>query len=168
MNATNRYLDRLAGMHGGCSDYRLAQLLGATKQGVSQWRSEVTQMDDRYCMRLAELIRVDPLQVIAEIRAERETDPATVKLWRRMATMAEKYGHAAALALAILATTGMATFSPTPLASAPYSDARETAPTMYIMSSHAGAPSGPRTPLDWVLLLIPLSLTAFYRSRPVA
>lgn len=117
MNTTNRYLDRLAAMQDGCSDYRLSLLLGATRQAVSKWRSEQTQLDDKYAMRLAELIRVDPIQVIAEIRAEREVDPDTRKLWRRMATMAEKYGHAAGVVLAILAMLASVGFSPSPLAS---------------------------------------------------
>lgn len=107
MNATNHYLDRLAALHGGCSDYRLAQLMDTSRALVSQWRNERSQMEDMYALRLAELLKVSPMEVIAAVRAERSTTSKMASFWSEWAEKARHVGHAFALALAILTAAAM-------------------------------------------------------------
>lgn len=92
--ATTRWLDRLAKLHGQgdapASDYRLSKLLGVRQTVISKYRLHGQQMDDAIALRLAELLKVHPRIVIAEVMAERARDERAKRYWAAEAKSAAK------------------------------------------------------------------------------
>lgn len=86
-NATNRVLDRLAALDqaagGTGTDYAVAKRLGVERQHVSKWRTGKDQMSDGMAIRAAELLGVEPLRLIGEIRMERARDEREKKFWQK-------------------------------------------------------------------------------------
>lgn len=73
------------------SDYALAAQLKTTRQAVSNYRAGRHCLDDLVAVRVAELLDLPPLQVLADIqceRAERAKKPAVKKLWESIAKAA--------------------------------------------------------------------------------
>jgi hypothetical protein len=88
-NATNRWLDALSDDdksdgHSG-SDYRLSQLLGIERQMVSKYRHGIQHLSDDVAVRLAQLLDVPEILVVAEIRRDRTRDPKTRSFWADLA-----------------------------------------------------------------------------------
>lgn len=84
------YLERLRALHGGCSDYRLSKLLDLRPSNIVHYK-QGRGMDDDVAARVAELLGLPPLRVIADIRAARAESlgqHAMVKIWREAAAMA--------------------------------------------------------------------------------
>lgn len=105
-NATTRVLDRLAAQDkaagGTGSDYATAKRLGVATQMVSKWRSGRDQMSDAMAIRAAELLGVEPLRLIGDIRMERARDEREKKFWQR--TVKGAGGKVAGLVLAVMMT----------------------------------------------------------------
>lgn len=57
---TKETLNAIRANQGGCSDYRLAKLLGCTRQTVSMWLSSNRTMSDLYRIKAAKLLNDDP------------------------------------------------------------------------------------------------------------
>lgn len=53
------------------SDYALAKALGVTQQAVSSYRAGNSKINDDVALRVAEILQLHPLQVIAAANAER-------------------------------------------------------------------------------------------------
>lgn len=103
-NATNRWLDKLAAADkakgGTGSDYALSGLLGIERQRVSRYRRGADKtMGDDTAIKLAELLGLHPMIVIAEIRAEQSRDVRAARVWDQVAKAA-KGGKIAAVILA--------------------------------------------------------------------
>ncbi len=84
------YLERLRALNGDCSDYRLAKLLGVQQPAMVRYR-QGREMDDDVAARVAELLGVPPLKVIADVRAARaeaEGQANLVAIWRQAALLA--------------------------------------------------------------------------------
>lgn len=81
MKTIGVYLDEAKEKHGIKSDSELGRQLGASKQAVSGWRNSPSKPDDYACIRLAELLGINPLEIIAAANAEREADPERAKWW---------------------------------------------------------------------------------------
>lgn len=81
MKTIGEYLDEAKEKHGIKSDSELGRQLGASKQAVSGWRNSPSKPDDYACIRLAELLGINPLEIIAAANAEREADPERAKWW---------------------------------------------------------------------------------------
>jgi hypothetical protein len=113
-NPTNRALDELARLDkasgGTGTDYKLAQLLDVPRATISNYRRGVTQLDDVLAIRLAELIKEQPLRLIGEINAERARDTRTKAFWSKTAKGAG--GKVAALVGAVIMAA--VAFSPPP------------------------------------------------------
>lgn len=107
-NATNRWLDLLADDDksdgGSGSDYRLAQLLGVPKSSISNYRNGRSQMEDRIAIRLAEMLGVPPVTVVAEIHAERSKDPNTQSFWNELSAAMTKARKAGVAGIAVMMT----------------------------------------------------------------
>jgi len=76
-NATTRLLDLLRASQGGCTDYRVAQLLGVTRSTVSRWRTGEGHMSEANIMEAAKHLgpRFDVGRAMVFIGAEREKGP---------------------------------------------------------------------------------------------
>ncbi|MBL8508149.1 MAG: hypothetical protein JNM11_06755 [Chitinimonas sp.] len=79
-----QYLDLAKEVTGITSDYGMAKVLGINRATISQWRSGKMFMDDYTCLRLAQMLSRDPLEVIAAVNAEREKDGAKREVWANL------------------------------------------------------------------------------------
>lgn len=81
------------------SFYRLARVLGVSDNTLTNWRTGKSRPADEHAAKLAELAGLDEGEVVASIRAERETDPHMRNLW---ASVAKRLHKAGATALAVI------------------------------------------------------------------
>lgn len=95
------YLDAVKQRHGLESDYRLSKVLGVGTSTISNYRSGRSIMDATMCVRIAELLAVPAIEVIAAAEIERATRPEVKRVWLR---------YAAAVALVVVGLSG----APTP------------------------------------------------------
>lgn len=63
------------------SDYALAKALGLSQTGLSNYRTGRSRMDDDVALKVAEILEVHPLQVIAAANAERAKTPEQKARW---------------------------------------------------------------------------------------
>ncbi len=87
------------------SNYRLARLMGVPDNTVQRWNTGKGQPDDAMCIRLAELAGLDPGQVVASIRAEREAAGPLHDFWADLAKRLQTAGATAAAAALTLVFT---------------------------------------------------------------
>lgn len=117
------YLDAVKAKLGIRSDYAIAPRLGLTKQAVSALRRGVT-MGNTTAARVAELLELDPLGVIADIELERAKTAEARSVWEKIAKR---------VAAGVLVAIG-ASIAPTP-ASAAASPGGEVAGSVYYVKS---------------------------------
>lgn len=98
MDTTNSLLDRLAAKHGGCSDYRLAKILGIQTSAVGNYRSGRSRLGDDVALKVARELGLAPGYVLACMMAERASAPEIRKVW---ASVAKAAGRAAAIVAAL-------------------------------------------------------------------
>lgn len=99
---TKRYLEKIRAANGGCSDYKLAQIIGVRQQTVSNYMTGNRTLDDDVAVAVAELLGISPLQVIADCSAERAARANNVKLqnlWQQVARLATQAACVVALVL---------------------------------------------------------------------
>lgn len=82
---TLEYLDAVKAKEGLKSDYQLAQKLETSTAAIGQYRSGKRVMDDYTAARVAELLEMPPLLLIAQANAEREKDETKRAYWRKFA-----------------------------------------------------------------------------------
>lgn len=85
MMTTNEFLDAVKQRHGFKSDYELSKALGVKQQTISSYRVGRTSMDPMMAAKVAELLAMNPLEVIAAAEAERAKDEKTKGFWMRYA-----------------------------------------------------------------------------------
>jgi DNA-binding transcriptional regulator YdaS (Cro superfamily) len=81
-NVTNTLLDEIREAKGIASDYALAKLLGVRPQTVSNYRKGRTQMSDEMALRAARMMGKRLAPLLAELAAERATNPEIARTWR--------------------------------------------------------------------------------------
>jgi len=84
------FIERLKAVYHLPSDYAAAKKLGVTKQNISRIRNHGQTLDDRAAFEIAELLELDPAQVVAYMnleRAERANDKNLILFW-------QSYAHA--------------------------------------------------------------------------
>lgn len=123
------YLDAAKAAAGIQSDYALAKRLGITHQAISNYRQGRHTADHVTAGKLAELLDVDPVRVIADIEIERATRPEQRRLWERIA---------AKVAAGVLVAIGASIAAPTP------AGANEAAAVYYVKRRRR-----------WILPLLP-------------
>lgn len=96
------YLDAIKARHQLPSDYAAAKALGVTRTSVSRYRNGSDTFADTVAIRVAELLDMDPAEVLIDCQMERAPDPATRAAWG--ALLARLGGHAAGFFLACLLT----------------------------------------------------------------
>lgn len=97
MNTIN-YIEAAKKKLGITSDYAIAKELGMSKAAFSRYKTGGRVIDDYTAAKLAEVLGINALEVIAAANAEREKDSAKVAFWRRLATG----GKAASLASVLI------------------------------------------------------------------
>lgn len=117
MDTTKTLLERLRTKYDGCSDYRLAQILGIVKTAVSRYTKHGGGMANDVGVRLAAELGLDPAYVVACLALEREQSEAVKPIWRDLITRAQASGQIArapstrrrvSKVAAVLLTTGIA------------------------------------------------------------
>lgn len=103
MKTTIQWLDAVKRAKGLPSDYAVAKALGTTAQVVSHYRAGRRAFDPYMAVKVAELVGVDPMRVIASVEAERARNDEQRAFWRRLA---------ASWLLPICAAAGLATPAP--------------------------------------------------------
>lgn len=83
MKTTVEYLDAIKARLNLPSDYAVAKALHLTRAAVSKQRLGHNVFDDTTALRVAEILDVDPMEVIAAANAERARDDETRRLWER-------------------------------------------------------------------------------------
>lgn len=66
-------VERLKAAYGLASDYAAAKKLSISQTSITNWRNEKTVMDEEIALEMAELLELDPLEVVASIHIERAT-----------------------------------------------------------------------------------------------
>lgn len=99
------YLEAAKRKAGLASDYALAKRLGVSRQAITWYRNKGGTFDPTTAARVAELLEVDPIVVIAAAELERATKPEQRKLWERIA---------AKVAAGVLVTVMGAAVAPSP------------------------------------------------------
>ncbi len=103
MKTTIQWLDAIKKARGLSSDYAVAKALGVTAQVISHYRNGRRAFDPYTAAKVAELVGVEPMQVIASVEAERARNDEQRAFWRRLA---------AAWLLPMCAAAGLATPAP--------------------------------------------------------
>ena len=83
MKTTIQYLDAVKARLGIESDYGVAKALGITRAAVSRYRTGVGTFDDEVAMTVAEILKINPLEIIVASRAERAKNDVQRKKWER-------------------------------------------------------------------------------------
>lgn len=82
MKTTLEYLDEMKRRAGIESDYAAAKLLRITTQAVSRYRTHLQTFDVTIALKVANVLGVEPMEVIAATNYERSKDAETRALWR--------------------------------------------------------------------------------------
>lgn len=84
MKTTIEWLDA-AKQHCGLSDYALAPRLGLSRQQISRYRNGHDYLSEPAAVKLAELLGIDPLPILASAAAERTKSDDVRAVWTRYA-----------------------------------------------------------------------------------
>lgn len=82
MKTTIEFLDAVKAKHGVASDYALAPILGVTRSAMSKYRQKKDFLGDSTAIRVAELLEIDPLIVVASVHFERSKIDQEKALWK--------------------------------------------------------------------------------------
>lgn len=82
---TTEYLAAVRRKMGLSRSAEVARLLELSEAAVSRYESGARVMDDYTAARVAEVLGIDPLTVIAQANAEREKDGEKRQFWERLA-----------------------------------------------------------------------------------
>lgn len=129
MKTTIEYLDAVRKQLDLPSDYAAAKALGVTRSAVSKYRNALSVFDESTAARVAELLGLDPLEVIAACKAESAPDAHMRSIWEK--AWGKAAGATATAAVAVL-MVGLAA-APSPAQSAPV---RAESATIYLMSNY--------------------------------
>ncbi|HDR8859331.1 TPA: helix-turn-helix domain-containing protein [Burkholderia territorii] len=81
MKTTVDWLDAVKARLDLPSDYAAAKALGVTRGAVSKYRNQQSVFDEKTAIRVAEILGVDPFEVIAAAHAESSRDDRTKAIW---------------------------------------------------------------------------------------
>ncbi|WP_246791777.1 DUF3693 domain-containing protein [Burkholderia perseverans] len=126
MKTTVDYLDAIKARLDLPSDYAVAKALHLTRAAVSKQRLGHSAFDETTALRVADILGLDPMEVIASAHIERARDEETRRLWER--ALGKVTGAAATAAFAAVIITAA---SPSPAKAS----ALSFAPGLYLMSN---------------------------------
>lgn len=82
---TRKYLDAVRRKIGAESNAEVARALGLSRAAMTKYYNGERIIDDYTAARVAEVLGIDPLTVIAQANAEREKDGEKRQFWERLA-----------------------------------------------------------------------------------
>ena len=85
MNSTIALLDAVKSRYMLTSDYQLAAKLGSTRGAVSMYRTGERYLDDFTALKVAKLLDMPEIKVIATANAERAKRPHEKARWKELA-----------------------------------------------------------------------------------
>lgn len=85
MKPIARYLDEAISQGKAKNDSDTARLIGVTRAAVSDWRNSRRVPDDEQAVALAELLEIEPGELLAEAGAARARSEKTRAAWERVA-----------------------------------------------------------------------------------
>lgn len=106
MRTSLQYLEAVRTRCGLTSDYQLAKLLELTPQQISRYRRLGDVLSDYTAVKVARLLELEPLEVIAQINAERAARAKRTeeqRFWEKLAKTA-----AGVAAVVLVAVSGLA------------------------------------------------------------
>lgn len=109
---TLEILDAVKKSHGLTTDTELANLLECSTAQISQYRTKKRTMDDYTASRVADLLGLDPMALIAQANAEREKNEEKREYWKRKAECFLNRGAYACSIAVIALVTNFVTPSP--------------------------------------------------------
>jgi len=123
------------------SDYRLAEVLGTSRQRISELMNGKCKPDAYIAVRIAELLKVHPLMLVAEFEADTAKDETKKAFWVNFGQRIKT----GAVAMLVLISTAF--WSPEPKAEPAVPEVR----IMYIMSNAIYGNIWLGSLLPWVL-----------------
>jgi hypothetical protein len=138
VKTTVQYLDALKARFDLPSDYAAAKYLGVTRAAVSRYRSGHGVFDEKVAIRVAELLSLDPLEVIAACKAESAPDLHIRRVWENAWGKATGAAVTSAIAACIV---GLAA-APSPANSTPLEP--DNGSSLHVMSNRRRAANDPR------------------------
>jgi plasmid maintenance system antidote protein VapI len=87
MKTTVDFLDALKAKNGGCSDYRLAQILAVSRAQVSKYRNRRDFLGNEMAFRVADLLQIDRGFVLACAHLERSKSEPEKQVWQGIAAL---------------------------------------------------------------------------------
>lgn len=130
MKSTVQYLDEVRERLQLPSDYAAAKALGVTRAAVSKYRLGHSLPDDLVCARIAEILGVETLEVIAAINYQRSKSDDARALWESI------WGKAAgAIALNLIAFAVGVSVAPSTKAAESGSSNTAVRCSLYLMSN---------------------------------
>lgn len=85
MNKTIEYIEALKKNYKLTSDYQVSKKLGVSRERISNYRTEKSMFDDEMCIHVADLLKLDPLKVIADVHGDRAKKDTERQFWRNLA-----------------------------------------------------------------------------------
>jgi len=85
MNTTNTVLDRIKSQYRLPSDYAIAKLLGLTKGAIYNYRKNRSNFDDGAAYRAANLVKINPVELVASLHKERASCDDEYQVWSKIA-----------------------------------------------------------------------------------
>lgn len=82
MSTTLQYLDQAKERLHLPSDYALSKKLGVTTSAISNYRSGRSRIDDDVALKVAQILGLNPLEVIAAANVERAKTDEMRDMWR--------------------------------------------------------------------------------------
>ena len=131
MKTTVQYLDAIKKRLDLPSDYAAAKLLGVTRQAVSKYRNGISVFDESTAMRAAELLGLEPLEVIAACKAQSAPDERARRVWESIWGKATGVTAQKAAAAFAACAIGLAVAPPPAHSACP----RDNVSTFYVMSN---------------------------------
>ena len=155
MDTTKSLLERLRSKYDGCSNYRLAKLLGVSKTALHRYMLQDGGMGSEVGMRLADELGLPHAYVVACLALEREQSDQVRPVWRAIIETLRRTGQTApapararraSKVAAVLLATGITAFSGlTPSPARAESGARG----LYILSNPRSARRGRSSACDF-------------------
>jgi len=82
MKSTIEYLDEAKNRLEIDSDNKIAALIGIKREGISNYRSGRSRMDDYVAARIAEILNISKIEVIGTANYEREKNERKKEYWK--------------------------------------------------------------------------------------
>lgn len=103
MSTMKQFISQIREKYGVTSDYQLAQLLGVTRQNISEHkRGKIKNFSEETAYRISQLLNIEPAYVLSCLAEERADNKAIKASWKKVSRLLETMGRAAVIVLYLL------------------------------------------------------------------